>query len=279
MVPFQVCQKLWSELDPHHHVFSSCQERVKAFRAEPHKLYDQNEKVGKFEKDFQHILEKAQNSWGMDLDALQECVDLIFHLESSMKAPLLYNWTLRLSDSTLKSFHILYSFLFHLRSLLAYDYNLQVKDPSYEALKMDSISDYIPRPDYVAQDALLFWKFKALAQPFEKDSKNWNLLIRPTLQSFKNLSHNAFHLVGQLPEHFMENLPPAKRPEALHLAQMDWLLGTEAGLLYRIREELFGVLGGYEKLFWTDELKASFKTSHLTIHTRLNSSELVKFVA
>ena len=277
-VPFSLCQKLWAQLDPHHQVFESCKGRVRALRsALP--ATPRTEKIKEFEENVEHILKTAQNSWGIRLDDFQDYVDSIFHLETTMKSPLLYNWTLRLSDSTLQSLHVFYSFLFHLRSLIAFDYNVQVKDPSYEALKMDSISDYIPRPDYVAQDAILFWKFKAQAKPFEKDSKTWNLLIRPTLQSFENLSHNAYYLVEQLPENFIEKLAHQERSEALHRLQMDWLLGTDAGLLYRIREELFGVLGGYEKLFWTDEFNASFKTSNLTIHTRLSEKEVLKIVA
>lgn len=279
-VPFQLCQKLWSQLDPHHQVFESCQERVQSLRKSfPSSGQIPTQPVEKFEKNLQKVLENAQKPWGINLNEFQDFVDSIFHLESELKAPLLYNWKVRFSDSTVQSLHVLYSFLFHLRSLVAFDYNLQIKDPSYEALKLDSISDYIPRPDYVAQDAILFWKFKSQTKPFEKDSKMWNLLIRPTLQSFQNHSHNAFYLVEHLPESFVQKLPPSEMPETLHLVQMDWLLGTEAGLLYRIREELYGLLGGYEKLFWVEELNANFRTSNLTIHTQISQRDLEKLVA
>jgi len=34
--------------------------------------------------------------------------------------------------------------------------------------------------------------------------------------------------------------------------QMDWLLGTDAGLLFRLREELYGLSEGYDKVFYPE---------------------------
>ena len=56
---------------------------------------------------------------------------------------------------------------------------------------------------------------------------------------------------------------------------MDWLLGTDAGLLFRIREELYGLKEGYEKIFWPDLTdKPTQNQSHLSVSCELDVDTL-----
>lgn len=71
-------------------------------------------------------------------------------------------------------------------------------------------------------------------------------------KAFQKYSHNACHLIDHLPESFLNALNPVDLEEALYLVQMDWLLASPSGLLFRIREELFGLQEGYTKVMWKD---------------------------
>lgn len=77
------------------------------------------------------------------------------------------------------------------------------------------------------------------------------------------LSHIDVPVVGYLREsaprtsQFLENLPDEVADADVHeLEQLafaygaSWLMSSDAGLLYRTREELLGVREGYERVFW-----------------------------
>lgn len=282
-MPYNVCNKTWKNLDPHHQVYENMYSQSLAFRKDlPQTKAADLTLVEQFDRNLTTILENAQKPWGIEFNEFQDLVDTIFHLESRMQMPLIYNFQFQLPPQTIEKLHYLYSLLFHTRALVGYDYNSQLKDPTFQAVKVDSILDYIPRAEYVSQDALLYWKFLDNSKPFEKNPNVWNLLVKPTIQAFKSHSHNAFYLIENLPSSFLKTKNHSQLPEiqeSLHLVQMNWLLGTEAGLIYRIREELYGLLGGYEKLFWTEELAPGFKTSNLFISTRMTEKDLKKLSA
>lgn len=59
------------------------------------------------------------------------------------------------------------------------------------------------------------------------------------------------------------------------MVQTDWLLGSEAGVLFKIREELFGLEYGYEKIFWHDlEKRPTFKPGNLSICCEVDDSDI-----
>ena len=94
-------------------------------------------------------------------------------------------------------------------------------------------------------------------------------------KSFKAYSHNGYCLIESLPKSFLKSLPTAELEESLYIAQMDWLLGTDAGLLFRIREELFGLKEGYDKVFWPDLAdKPVQKQTHLSVSCELDVNSL-----
>ena len=278
---YSFCLDAWECLEPNHQVFTRTQERV-------HIIHDSLEKTSpvnklaleNFDKHLSEIIEQSCSPEEIDLTMLQDLVDAIFHLESKMQKPLAFNYSLSFPKDTMTKLHQLHAFLFHLRALVAVDYNAQITDATFEALKVDAISDYLHLPDYVTQDAILFHQFKKITEPYlgTTDPAVKNIIL-PTMQGFKNLSHNAYCLIENLPKNFLSRIPYQRWAETLHLLQMDWLLGTPAGLLFKIREELYGVLGGYEKLFWQDEQIHAFKPSHLQIQCLITENDLGKLAA
>ncbi len=262
------CEKAWSTLDPHYALWSRSRDRVKSLQQEITQVSPKT--CAEFEELFDKTLDAAFRPEGINLKELDGLVDLISRLESQKKHPLLYNFGLNFSEKFNQRMHSLYSLLFHLRSVVAVDWNAHVEDASHEAVKVDSITDYLPKAEYVVHDALLYWHFSKLSHEFTQgknsDVRIEKVFVEPLRKAFKTESHNACHLIDQLPKNFLEGLSHGELEEALYLVQMDWLLGSEAGLLFRIREELYGLQNGYEKIFWQELEGAPAKKSfHLSL--------------
>lgn len=241
-------------LNPHCELYDRAQPRVRALQSQVRLTDPQT--MSEFEAHFNENLENAIKPWGLDLTALGPLLDTFSWLENKTNKPLLYSLSLNFSKPFVEKLHILYSFLYHLRSLVAIDHNAHCDDPSHEAIKVDAISDYISKAEYVANDAILYWNFKKLSYPFaagrNSDNRIEKLFVNPLEASFQKYSHNAYQLINNLPANFLSSMNPIEQEEALHLVQMDWLLGSPAGLVFKIREEIYGLQNGYEKIFWSD---------------------------
>lgn len=244
----------WKALDPHIELYDRSQNRVRALQS--HLAVVNPEICAAFEDHFNEHFEMALKPWGVDLTALWPLLESFQWFENKIGAPLLYNFGLNFSKTFMEKLHSLYSFLYHLRGLVAVDHNAHTEDPSHEGVKVDAITDYLPRAEYVVNDALLYWNFKKFSQPFSgpkaPDSRFEKLFVAPMEKSFQKYSHNACKLVDNLPSNFLNSMNPVELEEAFYLVQMDWLLGSPAGLLFKVREELFGLQSGYEKIFWKD---------------------------
>lgn len=251
---YPMVQEAWAALDPHVELYERSHQRTRALQSQIAVVNPQV--VKEFESHFNETFEMCVKPWGMDLTALWPLLDTFTWLENKMQAPLLYNFGLNFSKPFIEKMHTLYSFLYHLRSLVAVDHNAHCEDPSHDGVKVDAILDYLPRAEYVVNDALLYWNFQKWARPLIADSKHESTvqknLVNPMMKSFHKLSHNACYLVDHLPTQFLNSLNPLELEEALHLVQMDWLLGSPAGILFKIREEIYGLQSGYEKIFWKD---------------------------
>lgn len=271
------CEAAWTHLDPHWELWKRSHSRVKSLHGEVPKVPAKT--LSDFEKYFNETLETACTPSGVDLKELCSLIETIDYLESKKSAPLLYNFGLSFSPAFVQKLHSLYSLLFHLRSVVAVDYNAHVDDPAHEAVKVDSITDYLAKADYIVNDALMYWHFMKASKSFTEgrgsDVKVEKMLVEPVRRAFEHYSHNGCHLINCLPKTFLDRLGPADLEEALYLVQMDWLLGSEAGLLFRVREELFGLRNGYEKIFWHDidggPVKKPF---HLSLVFEINEKEL-----
>jgi hypothetical protein len=247
----------WKALDPHIELFDRSQKRMQSWQAESAMI---NPKIcQEFESLFNEHFEMAVKPWGVDLAALGPLLETFSWFEKKMETPLLYNFGLSFSKPFVEKLHSLFCFLYHLRSIVAIDHNAQVQDPSHEGVRIDAITDYLPRAEYVVNDALLYWNYKKYSQPFSALAPGKNsgaqvekLLVQPLDKVFEKYSHNATYLVNHLPAKFLNSLNPMEMEEAFYSVQMDWLLGSPAGLLFKIREELYGLQSGYERVFWKD---------------------------
>ncbi len=271
------------ELCPYATLFYSSADRL--FKIQE-KLKPVDEKlVQAFENQWFSYWDAQDFSKGINFNKLDQAFDMLSEFESQMKAPLMYNFSLKFSKKFNDHLLSMYSFLFHLRSLIALDHNIHIDDSSFESVKCDSISDYLPRADFTTNDALVYWQFKKLATPFvghkDKDVRIEKLFVEPMQRAFDQYNHNACALVDQLPQDVLSHQANADLEQYLHQIQMDWLLGSSAGLLFRVREELFGLHHGYDKVFWPESSgQKPKKPTHFKVCFELTEQDLgVKKIA
>lgn len=261
------------EFCPYHYLYQTSWQRLSQWPSveagsstQPTSLTSGEKKIWQqFEKDCLKFFESLNNLKKIDFTQFNSLIQWIDQLESHLGSNLLYNSRFKMSEELTEKFLSLYSFLFHVRSLFALQHNSLVQDSSFEAVKCDSIQDYLPKADFTTNDALVYWQFKKLSTPFvahkDKDIRIEKLLVDPLQRAFEQFNHNACTLVNHLPKQLLENTPQADLEETFYQWQMDWLLGSSAGLLFRLREELFAATRGYNEFFWP-EAKNTFKGHH-----------------
>jgi len=273
---YNFCAEAWRALDPHFELFQRTAARVNSLKEFAPKADAKEAEI--LENSLRDIITHAQKPWGLDLKEIIAIIDAVSHFENKSGKHLIYNFGLSFSKDFTEKLLELFSCLFHLRALVALDHNAHTQDATFEAVKVDAISDYLPKPDYVVHDALLYLNFKRLSHPFAQqrgDVRMDKLLVSPLQKAFEQHTHNAYWLVEQLPKNFLNSFNQAELEEALYLVQTDWLLGSEAGVLFKIREELYGLEYGYEKIFWHDlENKPHSPASNLSICCEIEEQDL-----
>lgn len=262
---------------PYSQLFYGCHERLKPIFKNAPTLDPKS--VQAFEKEWFSFWETQDFSAGINFNKLDQVFDIISNFEAHMKNPLIYNFQLQFSKKFNDHLLSMYSFLFHLRSLIALDHNIHIDDSSFQSVKCDSISDYLPRADFTTNDALVYWQFKKLSTPFmgdkDKDIRVEKLLVDPMQRAFEQYNHNACALIDQLPPDVLANHANSELEHHLHQIQMDWLLGSSAGLLFRLREELYGLHHGYEKIFWTEAAnQKNKKPTHFKVCFELHEADI-----
>jgi hypothetical protein len=256
----------WSYLEALHEVFHRTQPRIQKF-IKNQNLQKQNF-ISSFEIQLKETIKSACQGSEIHIDQFFSLIENISHLEKNLEKPLVFNWELHFSNDTMDLLHTIYSFLYNLRALIAVDHNAHVTDSTFETVRIDSVSDYLPKPEYVLNDALLYNQFQQLAQESKIDSH----FIEMMNKSFHRFTHNGYYLVQNLPSEIFQNKNPEELEELLFRTQIDWLLGSHSGLLFKIREELYGVQDGYEKVFWNDHNHNSIqKPTRLEVSCELNS--------
>lgn len=241
-----LCALLWEKLEPLHSIYQRSHERLKP-------LLKEQSLINKFEKQFEHnfktIIQEATKENKINIQHLTEINNAIFFLENKLDKPLLFNRDIQFSHSAMNMLHTLYSFLYNLRSLIAMDHNSHIREVSFEGLKLDPITDYLPYANYCVNDALLYFHWQSLSSHKPHPDSNFTESME---QAFRNFTHNGYYLVKSLPKEFFELKKSEQVEDALNRFQMDWVLGSAGGLLFRVREELYAIKEGYEKIFWTD---------------------------
>lgn len=267
---YSFCAEAWNAMEPHFELFNKSQITVNKLRAN---IKPENQPVLEFfERHFSDTVESSLHNWGFDLQNITQLIESIDYLEAKTNRPIAYNFAIQFSKATVQKMQYLFSMLFNTRALIAMDYNAQIQDVSHDACKMDSIADYLKKADYVANDALLYWAFK-------KQKNNMSAEVAEHMQShFNKLAHNGVCLIEALPNSFFKGWHSEELEEALYMVQMDWLLGTEAGLLYRLREELYGLRDGYENIFWPETQGLGHqKSTNLSVSCALDVASIHPF--
>lgn len=267
---YSFCAEAWNTMEPHFELFNKSQAAVSKIRS--HLKPENHAVLEYFERHFSDTLESSLHSWGIDLQNITQLIESIDHLESKTNKPIAYNFSIQFSKSTLQKMQYLHSLLFNTRAMIAMDYNAQIQDASHDACKMDSIADYLKKADYVANDALLYWAFK-------KQKGHMSSEVGEYMQShFKKLTYNGVCLIEALPSSFFKGWHHEELEDALYMVQMDWLLGTEAGLLYRLREELYGLRDGYENIFWPETMDLiSQRATNLSVSCALDVATIYPY--
>ncbi|MGE3759991.1 MAG: hypothetical protein AB7H97_19645, partial [Pseudobdellovibrionaceae bacterium] len=254
-------ENAWEFLDSHLALYQRAEKRARSFR--PKKAFvDENSQ--RLCKSFREIVESCFSGGKFNFDPLSSLAESITFLEKKLGEPLVYNFKFSLPDSDRALLFALYSFLYYQRALVALDFNSQVKDSAFECVKVDPINDYIPRADYTVNDALLYKELHKLVEKLPDTQNHMDAL-------FREYAHNAYYLANAIPTAFSGKLRRDECEESLYSIQMDWLLGADSGLLFRLREEVYALSEGYEKIFWTDYSHQSESTqSHLEVCTKVD---------
>ena len=232
-----------------------------------------------FEKKFSDFWAQTITADQMNFTFFGKALEIINSFENDLGKPFIYNFSVGFSESFTEKLICFYSLLFHLRTVVALDHNAYVDDTAFETLKCDSITDYLPKADFTVNDAMVYWQFKKLSTPFvghkDKDVRIEKLFVNPMERAFFQYNHNACHLIDQLPPNLLTSSTNTELEDMLHHVQMDWLLGSSAGLLFRLREEVYGLVFGYDKVFWPEATSVkNKKPSCLKICFELNEADV-----
>lgn len=251
---------LWERIEPMHEVYHRSHQRLRELL---NSELASSKSESTFEIQLKEIVKNSCSAKGTHLGALLELLNSIQQLEMKRVQPLLFDTQLHLSSSALSILHTIYSLLYNLRALTAIQYNAGSADPLYDGLQIDSIKDYFHSPELLTNDTLLYHHLLVL--------KMNGKLSRPgddsLTQAFVTYLPHTHFLLTRLPETFFINKEHDQLENELYQFQVDWLLGTPAGLLYRIREELIGLREGYQHTFWpelqNDEAKEPLSILHI----------------
>ncbi|GEM_PF-3472695 len=233
-----------------------------------------NKTLSTFFESFYSILNHNNKSQQLNLQGLTEIIPLIDNLESSLKKPILFNTSLNITEQLAFDASLLANLLFNLRALVINDYNHQISDPSFESLRVDSVYDYLSKLDSISNDALLYAQFKRL------EAQIPSLVAQRLKDAFFNYTSMGVTLIDSVeksPAYYFSQQDPW---DSLNKFQLDWLFGTHAGILYRLREELHGIKQGYHNVFYSD-LSPDIKQQNYywQIHCKLSEQMISSPVA
>ncbi len=244
---------LWEKIDPFHIIYKRSGDRLNSLIKNNFKI---SSYAHQFEYNLKQVLLECCTSDKIHFNGMSELINTINDLEKEFGKPLLFNREINFSETTMRILHTLYSLLYNMRTLVAMDYNDHIKDITHESLKVDAINDYLPNASFNINDALLYFHWNSLTNYKPHPERQFTESME---QAFRTFIHNGYYLVQSLPQDFFETKDQQFIEDKLNQFQMDWLLGTPAGLLYRLREELFAIKDGYESIFWPDLSESAYE--------------------
>ena len=177
-----------SSIDPYFEIYANSSKRLSDVNKKSKLNIDfaHKEFVNHFESEFSQILDRCFQPSGVHFKLVGEALNCISDFEKKIGKAFLYNFSIQFSPSFTEKLISFYSFVFHVRTVVAMSHNNQVDDSAFESIKCDSINDYLAKADFTVNDALLYWQFKKLATPFTgtPDVRVEKLFINPLEQSF-----------------------------------------------------------------------------------------------
>lgn len=260
---------LWQRLEPMHEVYYRASQRIQQWLGSK-STNAQAELI--FEQEFRDILRTACSSEGTKIHDLLPLIEALNQMETRRSHPLLFDTKIQLTASTINILQTLHSLLYNLRAISAIHYNTHRADPLFDGLQLDTVKDYFHAPDLLTNESMLYYHIQSHlgASNSERKTHNW---INDAFLSYLPQSH---FLVNALPEEFFANKGREQLEQDIYTFQIDWLLGSPAGLLYRLREELIGLREGYDQTFWPELQNeiVSEPTASLAVNCILDSEHI-----
>ena len=243
----QLISHLWLKLEPMYEVYQRSYQRVRPLLHSKSTLI-RTELEQSLEQSLNEIIKQSCTGDGIHFDVLLNLIDSLNYFESKRSHPVLFDTQLQLSETGMNTLHTLNSLLYNLRAISAIYYNSKRKEPLYESLHLDSVKDYFHAPDLLTNETMLYYQFLKLCKKGQINEH----IEASMIKAFRNHLPHSHYLVHSLPDNFFSNQNSELLEQSLYTFQIDWLLGSPAGLLYRIREELIGIKEGYENTFWPE---------------------------
>jgi len=228
--------------DPHHALYEGAQDRLSHWLRKKSPVFCQSNLMSNMAE----ILTGATHEEGLDLTKLMSLISLFERMETQLKRPLLFNFDLALPNDILGCFHVLANLLFYVRALVLSDYNQQIQDPTFEAIRMDSVSDYLPKLESVAHDATIYAHFRRL------EAQMPTLVAQRLKDVFQSHSAMGATLIDAIERNKPSQSFGKDLCENMNRVQIDWLFGTPSGICHRLREELVALRDGYQNVFHID---------------------------
>lgn len=228
-------------LDPHQGLYQNAKARLEA-----QALHRKNHKIllppGLFH-DFANLLKESIHKHTINIQNLTGLIDLLDLIEAKTRAPLLYNLDLHLPHELSSHLTLLTNLLFYTRALIIQDYNQGCPNFTTEGIRIDSVSDYLPKIDSISNDAAIYSHFRRL------EAQMPTLVASRLKDMFQHYSAMGVVLTEMAEGNRNFHNSHKDLHENLNRLQLDWLFGADAGICYRLREELLGVREGYSRTF------------------------------
>lgn len=231
-------------LDPHQGLYQNSKARL-----ESQSISRKNHKLmlpPSLYQEIAHLIKESVHDNKVNIQNLTAMIDLLDQIEAKTRTPLLYNLDLQLPTELSSSLTLLTNLLFYTRSLIIQDYNQACPNFTLEGIRVDSVSDYLPKIDSISNDAAIYSHFRRL------EAQMPTLVAARLKDMFQHYSSMGVILTEMAEgyrnfQNFHKDLH-----ETLNRLQLDWLFGSDAGICYRLREELLGAREGYSRTFHLD---------------------------
>lgn len=193
-------------------------------------------------------------------------IEIIDDFEQGEQKTLLFSHGLELNPLLRLKLLCVYSVWFYARTLSVHSYNSSTRDLAFDCARVDRITNYLPHPEFTVNDSILLATLKSqLSGEAAKID-----------QVFQTWAHNSVKLLKCVPEGWFKELSPEELQNKIHQLQVHWLLGTPEGLLFRLREEAYGLTHGYQEIFHPEVATWTHSGSVTLQFQSMASPELMK---